>query len=372
MTSEILIMTNDSIVMGADSAVTINNRKTHNGANKLFKLSNKPPMGIMVFGAANFGSIALETIIKNYRNQTNFEKLEDISKIKESFIDYLNNIPYENTDFENKLTFFKEDLLNRMDYKSPKNVAKVLNCYKNIQILPFLENNPFIDTEFEDLIKKLGNDDIDINILKKSFSALLLNSSSGIIIAGFNENDFLPSVISFNLIAKYDNEIIISNVNSYINHDGNLIIPFAQNDVAETFISGFDNEFKNFLKYSINNYTDIYLNELIESLIENECIDVNCFNNMLENIQKLNKNNIEEFMQSIENFKEKNCNFISNSIGNVSIDVLVTMAETLILFTSLKRKFDSDLDSVGGDIDIIIITKGDGLIYKSKIDYTKK
>lgn len=50
MTSEILIMKNDTIVMGADSAVTIDNKKTHNGADKLFGLSNNPPMAIMIFG----------------------------------------------------------------------------------------------------------------------------------------------------------------------------------------------------------------------------------------------------------------------------------------------------------------------------------
>ena len=49
MTSEILIMKNDTIVMGADSAVTIDNKKTHNGADKLFGLSNNPPMAIMIF-----------------------------------------------------------------------------------------------------------------------------------------------------------------------------------------------------------------------------------------------------------------------------------------------------------------------------------
>ena len=43
----------------------------------------------------------------------------------------------------------------------------------------------------------------------------------------------------------------------------------------------------------------------------------------------------------------------------------------MIESTSLKRKLDSNLDSVGGDIDIIIITR-DGLTYKNKIDYTKK
>ncbi|WP_407422686.1 hypothetical protein [Methanobrevibacter sp.] len=48
MTSEVLIMNKNAIAMAADSAVTVNNRKTYNGANKLFMLSNEPPMGIII------------------------------------------------------------------------------------------------------------------------------------------------------------------------------------------------------------------------------------------------------------------------------------------------------------------------------------
>lgn len=95
MTSEILIMKNDTIVMAADSAVTIGNRKTHTGANKLFGLSDEPPMAMMIFGTATFGSISLETLIKEYKKQTDFRELDDIIQIKENFIEYLNNIQYK-------------------------------------------------------------------------------------------------------------------------------------------------------------------------------------------------------------------------------------------------------------------------------------
>ncbi len=84
MTSEILIMNNENIIMGADSAVTIGNRKTHTGANKLFGLSDEPPMAMMIFGAATFGSISLESLIKDYKKQTNFKELDNILKIKKA------------------------------------------------------------------------------------------------------------------------------------------------------------------------------------------------------------------------------------------------------------------------------------------------
>lgn len=76
-------------------------------------------------------------------------------------------------------------------------------------------------------------------------------------------------------------------------------------------------------------------------------------------------------MGIIENYKENNSYNLSKGVKKVSTDVLVTIAENMVESTSLKRKLDSDLDSVGGDIDIITITK-EGLAYGNKIDYNMK
>ena len=65
-------------------------------------------------------------------------------------------------------------------------------------------------------------------------------------------------------------------------------------------------------------------------------------------------------------------NFINpvlNSIGALPKDELANMAESLIHITSLKRKIASDLETVGGDIDVSIISKGDGFIWKRRKHY---
>ena len=59
-----MILTPSAVVLAADSTVTIENKKTYAGVNKLFKLSNGPPMGIMTYNNAEFLSIPIETIIK--------------------------------------------------------------------------------------------------------------------------------------------------------------------------------------------------------------------------------------------------------------------------------------------------------------------
>ena len=51
-------------------------------------------------------------------------------------------------------------------------------------------------------------------------------------------------------------------------------------------------------------------------------------------------------------------------------DDLANLAENLINITSLKQKITYQLETVGGFVDVAIITKGDGFIWvKHKGDY---
>lgn len=128
-------------------------------------------------------------------------------KIKESFIEYLNNIQYKISDFDYKFALFKENLFKKLNFDSKENIIKYLNNYDDMEILPFLENNSSLDIEFKDISNILGS--IDIGTLKKYLSMKLVESSSGIVIAGFNKNEFHPSYTYFDLITKYENKIII-------------------------------------------------------------------------------------------------------------------------------------------------------------------
>ena len=84
MTAEILIMNRNAIAMAADSVVTVGNQKTYTGANKLFMLSNNPPMGIMIWNNADFMGIPLESLIKEFRLE-NGNKLDNVQMFMEVF-----------------------------------------------------------------------------------------------------------------------------------------------------------------------------------------------------------------------------------------------------------------------------------------------
>jgi len=87
MTAEIALLNRESIALAADSAVTLNDesgQKIFTSANKIFTLSKYHPIGIMVYGNANYMHIPWETIIKFIVNIwviKNSKLFEDMQKI---------------------------------------------------------------------------------------------------------------------------------------------------------------------------------------------------------------------------------------------------------------------------------------------------
>jgi len=94
MTAEIAIMNKHSIALASDSAVTMRqgtSEKIKTSANKLFALSKYRPIGIMIFGNADFMGIPWETIIKIYRNKLGKKKFDAMKEYADDFIAFLDN-----------------------------------------------------------------------------------------------------------------------------------------------------------------------------------------------------------------------------------------------------------------------------------------
>jgi hypothetical protein len=53
-------------------------------------------------------------------------------------------------------------------------------------------------------------------------------------------------------------------------------------------------------------------------------------------------------------------------------DELAAMAESLVNLTSFKRKFSMDAETVGGPIDVAVISKADGFVWIKRKHYFAK
>lgn len=59
-------------------------------------------------------------------------------------------------------------------------------------------------------------------------------------------------------------------------------------------------------------------------------------------------------------------------VGDLPKDDLAAMAESLVNLTSFKRRITAEAETVGGPIDVAVISKGDGFVWIKRKHYFQK
>jgi hypothetical protein len=393
MTAEVAIMNTRGIAMAADSAVTLGGSgKIYNSADKLFALSKNHPVGIMIYGSAGIMGVAWEIIIKDYRDYLGSKSFDKLIKYKTDFIKYLSGYPYFSKKniidylesrcfdvFSRVLTRFLEDL--RAEFKDRgriklseinsrfnttlKNLKEKLKKFENQkQIKPFLgfinsnqrTINKMIKIVFEKYkLSKKQTAELT-NILKLDFQkCVFIDDYTGIVIAGYGEKEIFPVLCSFQVSGKLGNSLICFE-NEIAQLDTNCsatIRPFAQTEIVQQFVRGVD---LNFLD-TINEKVAAIMDSLSPLINDPDKKKINAISELLEDY--LNK--ISDIV-----FKDP----ILDIVERMEKSELVSMAEAMVNLTALKRHISEDEESVGGPIDVALITKGDGFIWiKKKTNY---
>ncbi|MDC5096393.1 hypothetical protein OHW41_10530, partial [Acinetobacter baumannii] len=60
---------------------------------------------------------------------------------------------------------------------------------------------------------------------------------------------------------------------------------------------------------------------------------------------------------------------VVNMVSALPKDELAAMAESLVNLTAFKRRISESLETVGGPIDVAVISKGDGLVWVKRKQY---
>jgi len=92
MTAEIAILNKSAVVLAADSAGTINlgfRAQIDNSTDKLFMLSKKDPVGIMIYQNLSFVGVPFETIIKMYRKKLGDLRFNTLKEYSDDFFKFL-------------------------------------------------------------------------------------------------------------------------------------------------------------------------------------------------------------------------------------------------------------------------------------------
>lgn len=392
MTAEILIMNKTAIAMAADSMVTVtskNSKKTYEGVNKLFMLCNNPPMGVMTYGNANFMDIPMETLIKEYKNFINSksshsENLLTAKLFIFDFLKFLEKYCIGKSSFDPKRYIVNviDEVISFIDEEGSEPVKFFLKIFINTKLKNYkkmLKENQFKEYNhfFSEVLYRLGVS-VDereeyLIYLKTYILHNILNAKrTGIVIAGFDNDNPFPTLCSTYISCLIDNEIKAFNFQEKKIDFENLsyIKPFAQTDVVETYLKGISPG----VTAKINEYFDEFITDYpktIYSIIKQRgSLEENQLNEVKESLNELkNDDALKELNETIYMAGNEYMMSIKNAISVMPKEELANMAESLIHITSLKRKVEDSIETVGGDIDVAIITKGDGFIWTKRKHY---
>lgn len=218
----------------------------------------------------------------------------------------------------------------------------------------------------------------DLKIYEESFFTYLCSvhiafDMTGLVFIGYGKSEIYPSLIPFNISFTIDERIkgVLDNprVQTITDINNAAICPFAQKDVMMTFMTGIDEDIKQFTFDAAFKCITDYQNYICSILSIDEkdrgaketvgTLDVSTFVGYF-------KTRVDEFIQKAYIRK------LVDTVAYLEKDDLANMAENLILLTGLKRRITSSEETVGGPVDVAIISKDDGFIWIKKKQYFDK
>lgn len=406
MTAVVGILNKQGVAIAADSAVTVGgeqHRKVYNSANKIFTLSKYHPVGIAIYNNAEFMGIPWETIIKEFRRKLGkryFPKLEDY---KSHFFEWLNKNnhflnehsgAYVFSDFVQFVQFLIDETLHRnkgdksnieadfigfIQYYIQQYIPN-LDKVESMKYLDVIEVKQLISSFVPEIIdrlepvfeKKLNQSKIETPLVD-SYIAFIQHKHflqfTGLIFTGFGDTEVFPQLIPVNVsivigsCLKYD--LDVDKCASVDIRNTACIAPFAQTDVIDTILQGISPELKTLSSRSFEEFINTFLNEIKNVAIPIGNTQINTFLTSLDTSKY-----IDDYQQILfDIIKQRHVNPLINAVAQLSKEDLSEMAESLIYLTYLKRRFTMEEESVGGPVDIAVITKGDGFIWIKRKHY---
>jgi hypothetical protein len=404
-------MNRNGIALAADSAVTITSpdgTKVWQSANKIFGLSRHHMAGVMVYGSADFMRLPWETVIKIYRDQLPDRALPSVTDYAENFLTFLQSRNDLFPDEEQEMFFSSmvygaylqvrraiddrvQNVIASAGSITPTEIATVvkevvdafadgLDSTEPLEHVPKNYHGSLLNT-YKDTIDMLkaevfqklpltaGNSRRLTTVAARLFTRNLLSEShSGIVIAGFGEDDLFPCIESFRtegIVAGVVN--YVREPSSSVSRDNQASIrAFAQSDVVYSFMEGVDEQYENAVEDAMHHIFRHYPAAIVDSLniSDPEKVDLN------EMLAKAADASHESFCETLAVFRR---DYYSNPVVQVvSVlpkDELASMAEALLNLTSFRRKVSMQAETVGGPIDVAVISKGDGFVWIKRKTY---
>jgi hypothetical protein len=196
--------------------------------------------------------------------------------------------------------------------------------------------------------------------------------ASGIVFAGYGEDQIFPTVCALRFGQVLDGQLKHTSIeeSSVTAVHMAAIIPFAQREMASVFMEGVDPDYKDVVENYLHKMLDDYPVQLLNLIPR---LDAKTRDSLLPKLRKVGDDLFSHFVEGTNKYRQ--ANHVRPVVGAVSFlskDMLAEVAEALVSLTSFKRRISiTSAETVGGPIDVAVISKGDGFIWIKRKQYFK-
>lgn len=412
MTSEVAVMNRLAVALAADSAVSVSagrHSKIYNSANKLFMLSNTHPVGIMVYSNGSLMGVPWEVLIKTFRRElgmTEHLRLEDYGK---AFMDYLGSqtglfdAALERSSFLKLVQTEFDDLARKIqrevqaeetthgdedDWKEQREkiVSELVrNCHdewKNRDPHDVIPAGSGAQMRSEssggiaDLVTRYFTNrawtvsskdaqllfDLAEFYVEKRYIAP--SSYTGIVVAGFGRDDFFPVLQRFGVGDFYKGHLKSIELDTVrISEETPVHVgAYADSDMAGLFLKGVSTPALDFIIEHV--FESGFL--IGDAALEESGVTVTP--EMEDRVAERRDEILKTLVSRLQHFRLSAGEF-ETALTHIPKDELASVAASLVNLNSFKKRISMSVESVGGPVDVAVISKGDGFIWIDRKHY---
>lgn len=418
MTAEIAILNRTAVALATDSAVTIGrgeNAKTYLSENKLFELSDIKPVGLMLYNALDFYGVPWEIMIKDFRQERGRDAQPKVVNWKDAFLDSATskNIPDDARQTQQLLLRLREciehignDLIARFreSRRTPprkkgkpltfkqrfdaihaqlvKDKVEKLEQYEacaslgdGLFIKPYIEKHDAELRKLEDRFIPFPLSDSQRSSLREIYWHFLYRKipsdlCTGFVFAGFGDDEPFPALHHVMVDGVFDGHLKVFEVDDAYCVDSSQAIgtvkAFAQPDMAHRFLYGIDDV----LEENIADYFLATIRKLEKTIAAEFKFGAKraaeLKNTLLKYAQEVER---EYFDSASDQLKAEYFATIEDMVRLMPKQEMAQLAEALVNITIIKRKASAERETVGGPIDVAVISRHEGFVWVKRKHY---
>lgn len=418
MTSEVVLMNNKAVAVAADSVVTVAvdgvPRKTFTGVEKLFEVSKNQPVAMMIYSNAEIMGLPWKTVITAYKQQAKnpaFKSVEEYADDFFKFIDKSGKLFPEKLQREqyaqmlrslihtiesraNSVRGFVEDddsddSIASNDPDSRISIA-VGQIYDRVTLDDWdqpRENLECFPPNYDDTIRKKYKNEIDdtiggflqrhnlsdeaadkawelpVLIITKHYFPLAW-PYSGIVFAGFGKGQVYPELCSYEVSNVIGNVLKRGkHIFKQLSHDEPVVIqPFAQDRMIRTLLYGIDPYLESHIIYKTFELVPRLVDHVLSAIpdLSEEQMEMVLTALQDEDVGET----INDFFNSI--FQHQAVHHmvpIYSAIQALPEQELANTAESLVNLNSFQQRVSLEIETIGGEIDVALMSPSDGFVW---------